>query len=115
MATVIRHLHDMVQNLYGVGTVHAVNNSVSGTAGAAVQVRPNNPRRLALTIVNLSANVIWVGPSNTVGIANGIWLAANGGSMSLTWDKDFELVCNDWWSLSAAGGDQLYVLEEMIQ
>lgn len=115
MASLVKSLHDMINNLFGVNTVSRITAPLTGAAGAAVQIAPNNPRRLALTIVNLSANVCWVGLSNQVGAANGIWLTGNGGSVTLKWDTDFEMTANEWWSVSVAGGDQLHVMEQMIE
>lgn len=115
MAGFVKSLHEMINNLFGVNTVSRTAQPLTGTAGAAVQILPNNPRRLALTIVNLSVNVAWVGLSNQVATDNGIWLTGNGGSVTLKWDTDFEMVAYEWWSISAAGGDQLHVMEVMIE
>jgi hypothetical protein len=108
-------LHQIIDRLFGIRTHSRETETVSGTTGVTVQIAGNDPKRVSIVILNLSGNAIWISPNNRTSITRGIYLAPNGGSMSLTWDRDFELCCSEWHAISAAGGDVLYVLENIAE
>ncbi len=107
----MRNLADLLENLYGVHTTYR-ENPVTATLGVASgQILPYNPKRVGFIVVNLSPNSVYVAPKNTVSITSGIYLAANGGSLSLVWDRDFELCANDWYGIATGAGSAIYLLE----
>lgn len=108
-------LSQLLEKHFGVSTSNREHTGVSGTAGNAVQIVPNNPKRLGLTIVNMSANNLYIGPRNTVSTVNGIWVFGGGGAVTLSWDSDFDLVSHDWYVISVAGGDAWYAIEIVSQ
>jgi hypothetical protein len=71
---------------------------------------PRDNERMVLTLVNLSANVIYVSPSPEVGPLRCIRLAGNGGLMSVNTQEDGLLPCLEWWSLATGAGSRLYGL-----
>ena len=76
---------------------------------------PNNPNRLAFILLNLSANVIYIGLDNEVnagvGTEEGIRLDANGGSWSAIWDEDFQMTAWAWWAVATGAASRIFVLE----
>jgi len=106
-------LHEMLSALYGV-TSHIVNNPLVDEIDIAVtRFLPINPKRLSFTFVNLSVNIIYIAPSNQVAATFGIRLAPNGGMIVVQWDRDFEMVSQEWWATAAANNSAVYCLENI--
>lgn len=85
--------------------------SVTAASTTAQQILGNNPSRLGFVIVNLGAEVCYVGLRNEVSSSRGIRLDANGGSVSMVWDEDFQMVAWAWWIIAASGTPAVYALE----
>lgn len=107
-------LHDMLVNLFGIGTYERVNPVTDASAAAAAVVAHANPMRAMLLIVNLSANNVYIAPDNQVAADHGIYIAPNGGSVLLQWDRDFELCAREWWIISPAGASDIFVIENIL-
>jgi len=108
-------LTDMLEALFGVRS-YPRENPVTATVGAAAErILSLNPQRVSFQVINLSANSLYIGLSNAVAATEGIYIAPNGGSVSLIWDRDFELVSHDWWAIAGGAGSAVYVLENIIQ
>lgn len=106
-------LSELLQSLYGVRS-RTVENPETATVGVTVvNILRNNPNRLSFTIFNLSANNIWIGPKNDVSSTKGIWVSPNGGSVTLMWDRDFEIVGAAWYAIAAGAGSAIYLLENI--
>lgn len=104
----------MIQALLGVNTFSR-NNPVTASVGAAAAlVARGAPQRAFLLIVNLSVNSVYVGPFADVAAAKGILLQPNGGSVSLIWDRDLELVTQPWYAIAPAGASAILVVESVI-
>ena len=109
-------LADLLMERFKVKT-RAVENpaGITHLGVTAEIVLANNPNRLAFTIINLSANVVYVSltsdVSATVGAEQGIRLDANGGSFTCIWDEDFQMTAWAWWGIATAHPSQIYVLE----
>ena len=75
----------------------------------------NNPNRLAWVLVNLSANIIYIGFTNevsaTAGSERGIRLNANGGLASMVWDEDFQPTGWAIWGIASGLTSQIYSYE----
>ena len=75
----------------------------------------NNPNRLAYIIMNLSANLVYIGLTNqvnaTVGTEVGLGLEPNRGFVSMVWDEDFDMVAWAWWGIAAAAPSILTIIE----
>lgn len=94
----------------------AVENPIATSVGAtAAVILSNNPNRLAWVIINLSVNAIYLGLTNGVSATNGIYLGANGGSVTMTWDEDFQLVGWAIWAIAPAGASACYSIEVVTQ
>lgn len=111
-------LHEILESLYGVRTYPK--ESVPGTTigGTAAELVNNNPMRASLLVVNMSANVMYLGLTPEVNVPvtpHGIMLAPNGGSVLFQWDRDFELVTKAWYAIATGAGSEVYVLENILQ
>jgi len=104
-------LSAMIEALFGVRTTYAENPLNNQVQVAVTQLLPGNPKRVGVVMVNLSVNTIWVAPNNRVATTLGIRLAANGGSMTLTWDKDFEIISMPWYGMASNINSEIYVIE----
>lgn len=100
---------DYLQKKFGGLFEELESSPVAGVA--ATSIIPNNPNRLGVVVVNLGANVVYLALSTAPSSTNGIAVAANGGSLSLTVDEDFTHVTRQLNAVSPAGNSQLYVLE----
>lgn len=88
---------------YGVSTHPEVNPITAVVALAATQILGNNPNRLGLSIVNMSANVVYIFTDNSVSANKGYILGPNGGSVAFDWRTDFSLISNEWWAIAVGG------------
>lgn len=107
------NLRDLVEGRLGAKTEFALNRAGATVGVAAEEVLRNDPRRLAATIVNLSAGAIFVAPGRTVSATSGIRLAPNGGSLALTWDEDFDAVGVEWFGIAELAASAVFTLEEL--
>lgn len=109
-------LEALISSYFGCKTHMNIDPSGNIALGAAVErIVPNNPNRVGLNIINLGANVAYVLPSNDPTATHGIRLDANGGSLVLAWDRDFQMVGYDWWGVSPAGATEITVLEVVAE
>ena len=74
------------------------------------QVFGNDPERVFVLLVNLSANTIYVSFDTNVSSTNGILLAANGGSLEMDVRSDLIFPIRAIYALAAGAGSMLYVL-----
>lgn len=102
----------LLTKLFGMHTRSVENPVIANTGGAvAVLFMRNNPDRLAWTLINLGVNPLYVGLTDQVAAANGIYIAANGGRVTAKYDEDFQMTGWAWWAISPAGADAIYSLE----
>lgn len=104
----------LIENLYGIHTTETENPVTNSVGVAAVKIARNNPNRVVFTIFNLSANNIFIGLTPSVSSTNGMFVAPNGGSIVLQYDKDFMMVTRDIYAISAGAASSIYVLENEI-
>lgn len=87
-------------------------NPITGTAGTgATQILENNHNRVQWTVVNLTANTIYVGFDDSVSSSRGIPAGANGGSVSSLFREDGELCFQALWVIAPSGSGAIYVVE----
>lgn len=70
---------------------------------------PNDPEAVNLTVVNNSANQVWLAPNNQVSASLGIQLNP-GGSASIIVRDDATLPTREWWAIASAGPSNVYYL-----
>jgi len=89
-----------------------VENPVAASVGTtAAEVLRNNPDRVAWLVVNLSANVVYVGFSGDVSSSKGIRLDPNGGYTSMSVEEDGEAVAYPVFAVATGADSAIYVLE----
>lgn len=110
----INSVYDLVKNELGI-TVGVSENPITPTipANTVTRILPRNPRRVALTMINLGNSSVYIAPSEDVSTSKGILLTQVGGSISLTWKDDLTIVAEPWYAFSS-GGSTIYVLEIWI-
>lgn len=104
-------LNEMISSLFGIKTTFNINPLISNAMIAVNQMLSGNPRRVGFTMFNLSTNTIYISPQNDVSASKGIRLAASGGSVSLVWDRDFELCSMPWYCMASADTSAIYLIE----
>jgi hypothetical protein len=110
----VKSLADLIERQFSIRTTSRINPVADEVDIAVTQVLASNPKRVGLLILNLSANTIYIAPDENVSAARGILLAANGGSVSMKWDHDFEVVSLPWYGSATANNSDVFVLEEVI-
>ncbi len=108
-------LHEILESLYGVRTYPRENAAGSEVGVVAEVIARNNPMRASLLVVNMSANVMYIGLTAAVAATHGMIIAPNGGSILFQWDRDFELVTEEWYCVAAGANSDIYVLENILQ
>jgi len=105
-------LADLLLERFKVKT-RAVENpeAITSASATAQKILGNNPNRLAFLIMNLGAEVCYVGLTDGVSSSKGVRLDANGGSYGCIWDEDFQMTAWAWWIISASGTPAVYSLE----
>jgi len=106
-------LSDLLQNLYGIKTFPQINKTVSQVGSSAVQIMSANPNRVSFLVVNLSTNNLFISPQNDVSSTKGIYIAPSGGSITIQWDRDFELVSQPFFAIAAGAASDVYILENI--
>ncbi len=106
-------LSDLLKSRLGIETRNQESPVGAVVNAASALLLPNNPDRVGLIIVNLSANVIYISPRDPAAAAAGIRLDANGGWRSFVWDEDFELVSHDWYAIATGAGSAVFWSEQI--
>lgn len=106
-------LSELLEGLYGVKTTSRVNPYISTVSTTPTRLLANNPNRVSFIVVNMSANSLYISPTADVAATKGIFIASNGGYAIFTWDRDFELVSQEWWCVGSDVGTTLYTLENI--
>lgn len=104
-------LRDLLASRFGVATTYRVNRegATAGTSGSVVL--RSDPNRFGFTIINLGTAAVFVSPSRELSTTTGIRLAPSGGSLTLVWSDDLDLVSVEWWCISGSAGQTVYTLE----
>ena len=102
-------LDELIRAEIGVDSTPSFNPLVSAVGVTVVQILPNNPNRLAATIVNTSANTIVIKPSPDVSLTNGIVLAPSGDAITLNYKEDFHMVGMAWYAIASGAASSIMV------
>lgn len=108
-------LGDYLDNLYRAKTRPIFNRQVDQVGTTPVQIAPNDPKRVGITVINLSSSTLYVAFSNLVSSSRGILLTQNGGSLNLVPEHDFDLVGWEMWAVAGAANSDLYVIEVVLR
>lgn len=106
-------LSELLQDLYGVKSVHKINSVTDNVDTTLTKILNANPNRLSFLVLNLSGNSVYIAPDSLVSTTRGIYLASNGGSFIAMWDRDFELVSQEWYAVATANNSAILILENI--
>ena len=106
-----KSIHELVDERFGVRTRVNENPETLTVGTAETLLLRADPNRLALVILNLSGNTLFVKPRGGVTTARGIALSALVGSLSVSMEDDFTLPSLDWFGISTVAGQAVFVLE----
>lgn len=110
----VNSLRSLLEASYGVRTTERVNPVTGTVAVTATRIAQNNPRRVGLVVTNTGAASITISPDKSVSLTTGVILPANGSSISMSWDRDFELLSKEWYAIANGAPSSVYVLEIFI-
>ncbi len=111
----IRSVYDLIQKQLGVDVEFHRNRDVVLVAVSSLVVARADPARVALVMVNLSSNVIFVTPNEVASTSTGIRLGPNGGAVSMSYLEDLNLQALGWNGISDSGVNRLFVLEAALK
>lgn len=107
----MKTLYDLLQSVYGISGIHRINPLVDEIDIALTRILPSNPNRLAFVFINLSDQNIYLSPDSDAGADHGIWIAPNGGSFIVQWDKDLILPTLEWNGVAGADNSDIFIIE----
>ena len=94
------------------GPTRPVVNPITDTVQTtATKILNNNPDRLAVVIVNLSANRGFIGFDRQVGPTRGIPVEASGGVVTMNVEEDGETVGYEIHAINQVAAGKWYILE----
>jgi len=110
-----RSVYDLISMEYGcaVSIEDPTTNLSIGVADLIIA--QNSPRRVALVIINLSANVVYVKPGSPATTTSGIRLAPAGGSVSLNFKSDFHLPALEWHAIASGAASAIYITSVLVK
>jgi hypothetical protein len=108
-------LSDYIQKKFGVKTRTVVNPKGDvDVATTVTSIVDQNPDRLALLIINIGSNNVYLGFNQEVSTTRGILIVANGGSYSMIADEDLELVGYPVYGVTSTGISRVFVVETEV-
>jgi len=113
----IRTVRDLLTNRLGVPINTQANRLVVQASATAGAIMRQDAARVAYLVVNLGAFPVFIAPGSMgaeVSASFGIRVEASGGSASMQWDEDGEIVCYEWRAIAVGGASALLTLETLI-
>jgi hypothetical protein len=107
----VKQLSELVYEKFGIRTRAKVNPVTASLGITAALALKSNPNRLAWLLINLSANVVYIGFSRDVSSTKGIRLNANGGQASMIWDEDFDITGWEIYGVAAGANSAIFCYE----
>jgi hypothetical protein len=109
-----RSVKEQLEKRLGVQIAERQNPLVASVGITDVTIARNDPGRVGLTIINLSANNVYVRPVSAATTTAGILLSANGGSLTVSMDEDYMLPTYEWHAIASAAASAIFVTESVI-
>lgn len=108
-------LHSLIARDFNVRTRQEDERAITAMTTAVAQIVPNDSSRLAMVIVNLGSQIVFIRNRRPPSSSAGFSLGPGGGALILHYRDDFYMVGHDWFGLSAAGTSTLYVTEVLVE
>ncbi len=103
-------LQDLLLTQFKVKTRANINPEISTLTGGVDKVLSNNPNRLAWIIINLGDDATYLSFERDPSSTKAIILSGGGGSASMLWNEDFDLVGYELFG-KGTQNQTLYVIE----
>ena len=103
-------LQDLLFKQFTVKTRANINPEISTLTGGVDKILSNNPNRLAWIIINLGDDAFYISFERDPSATKGIVLSGGGGSASMLWNEDFDLVGYELFGKGTLGA-KIYVIE----
>lgn len=104
-------VHELILERLKRGTRPVVNPVTDTVGTTATKILLNNPDRFSWLVVNLSADRGYLGWDPTVGAAKGVPIEANGGTVSMYWQEDGEVVCYELYAVNEVASGKYIIVE----
>jgi len=95
----------------GFATAPVINPVVSSVGVSVATIFRQNANRVFWMVVNLGANVMYVGWDRAVSATRCMRAEPNGGIVSVAWREDYELCFQEVFALSSLGNLDVYCVE----
>ena len=110
----VQSVYQLIEARLGINVAFKLTGTTSvGTSD--VQLVENNPGRTNLTIVNLSANSVYLSPQSAATTSSGILLTASGGSLAMNYNDDLILPTLEWHALASGSSSNVFIIEASIR
>jgi len=106
-----RTVYELLRDQLGSDFRLTQNQETSTVGTTAVVITKNNPNRLALVVVNLSTNTVYLRPQGTPSSSVGIVLTPGGGLLALSLIEDYILQTLEWSAVASGADSDLLILE----
>ena len=104
----IRSVYELIAKQYGAD-VSIEDLSLNLSIGTTdLIIAANDPKVVAMVVINLSANVLYLRPVGVASATAGIRLAAAGGSLSMGFQTDSHLPSLEWHALASGAASAIY-------
>lgn len=105
-----RDIYGLIAREYGIDSANVVDGEVANAGAGPIRFFRQNPRRVAFTFQNLSANALGIlNASNIVAASRQITIPA-GGIATLNWKEDLIFPAMEWWVLGTAAAEAFLAL-----
>jgi hypothetical protein len=106
----IESVYDLITERIGVKVAQRIDpESTTVTTTDAIIAR-RDPKRLALTIINLSVNTIYVRPNFAASSMSGMVLSPGGGFVNVSYPDDFALAAEEWHAIASGIGSAVLTI-----
>ena len=111
----IQDVYDLLRAEYGVDAEILVNSEGVDIDTTDKVILKLNPRRVALMVMNLAANAVFIRPIDAATTSIGVRLDPNGGTMSLNWRDDFNMSAMEWHGISGTANQVFISIEVLLR
>lgn len=109
-----KDVYELIAREYGIELAETVDGIATVAAATPVMILRQNPRRVAFTFQNLSANPLGILNAVNIVAATRQFTVAAGGVATFNWKEDLDLPAYEWWVLGTAAAEAFMVRALLI-
>lgn len=106
-------LKELLNDMFGIQTFEQINKTTSDIDSTVKTILKANPNRVSFVIFNLGTAAAYISIENDVSSSKGMYIAPNGGSITVQWDRDFSLPAREWFGISSLDNQSVLILENI--